>query len=204
MAAGWYPEATPRRHLAPTPCRSPAQPRAPGPSVRESTSSRPAWPACSTRSGRSRNSSSPSGPGGAGTPSSWRGPGSPRSGHGRTPRPSTNPNRETYVPPTVGVATVCGRSVGFPVQPGGRFAGRPVGWFPPSAGRLPSVTAPRPTGWGAAPRPELPRSTGGRSLHGSISHRQHQASRRPTVQRGSGSSPNWHQRSSVSWLASTA
>jgi hypothetical protein len=44
--------------------------------------------------------------------------------------PSTNPNRETYVPPTVGVATVGGRFPGFPVHPGGRFAGRPVGWFP--------------------------------------------------------------------------
>jgi hypothetical protein len=37
--------------------------------------------------------------------------------------------------PTVGVATVSGRSPGFPVHPGGRIAGRPVGWFPPSAGR---------------------------------------------------------------------
>jgi hypothetical protein len=61
-----------------------------------------------------------------------------RSACGPTPAHSTNPNRETYVPPTVGVATVSGRFPGFPVHPGGRFAGRPVGWFPPSAGRLAS------------------------------------------------------------------
>jgi hypothetical protein len=37
-----------------------------------------------------------------------------------------------------------------------------------------------------------------RRAHGSMSHRQHQAGCPPTVQRGSGSSPWWRQRSSVS------
>jgi hypothetical protein len=37
-----------------------------------------------------------------------------------------------------------------------------------------------------------------RRAHGSMSHRQHQAGCPPTVQRGSGSSPRWRQRSGVS------
>jgi Stage II sporulation protein E (SpoIIE) len=37
-----------------------------------------------------------------------------------------------------------------------------------------------------------------RRAHGSMSHRQHQAGCPPTVKRGSGSSPRWRQRSSVS------
>jgi hypothetical protein len=49
----------------------------------------------------------------------------------------------------------------------------------------------------AMPRPVCAQRRPHRRAHGSMSHRQHQAGP-PTVQRGSGSSPRWRQRSGVS------
>jgi hypothetical protein len=48
------------------------------------------------------------------------------------------------------------------------------------------------------PRPVSAQRRPHRRAHGSMSHRQHQAGCPPTVQRGSGSSPRWRQRSGVS------
>jgi hypothetical protein len=50
----------------------------------------------------------------------------------------------------------------------------------------------------AMPRPVCAQRRPHRRAHSSMSHRQHQAGCPPTVQRGSGSSPRWRQRSGVS------